>query len=75
MIQVRPGPLVSKSAVKKYPDSEARDLRVQLDHLYKELERKDVRNEKLTKEMVQMRTAMSNQEVIYIKYNPFLYYI
>ena len=64
MIQVKPSALLSKSATKKFADSETRDLKLQLDQLHKELERKEIRNEKLAKEMIQLRTVISNQEVI-----------
>ena len=43
--------------------AETRDLKGLIDNLRKELERKDSRNDKLSKDMVSLRTTLSNHEV------------
>lgn len=43
--------------------AEIRDLKALIDNLRRELERKDSRNDKLSKDMVSLRTALANQEV------------
>jgi predicted RNase H-like nuclease (RuvC/YqgF family) len=57
----KPGPLRS-SAVRR-SEGETRDLRSVCDHLEKELERKDQRNDNLSKELLSLRASFANQQV------------
>lgn len=57
----KPGPL--RSSVVRRSDGETRDLRSVCDHLEKELERKDQRNDNLSKELLSLRASFANQQV------------
>jgi len=62
-VPIKPSALASKSP-KRFADTESRDLRELCDQLYKELERKDGRNDKLSREVISLRTTIANQEVL-----------
>jgi hypothetical protein len=76
-LQVKPGALVTRAArsgsVSRQPArpetnqnleaTELRDFRSIIDNLRKDVERKDSRNDKLSKDMVSLRTIVANQEV------------
>ncbi len=54
-------------STRKAPDADGKEkisLQRELELLHRELERKDARNDKLTKELVETRTVFANQEVI-----------
>lgn len=56
-------PYISKASEASKIDAGGRDLKVQCEKLHKELERKEARNEKLTREVQQIRASFSNHEV------------
>ena len=53
----------SKASDSSKLDTESRDLKSQCDQLRKELERKDSRNEKMTKELQAVRSAHADLQV------------
>lgn len=57
----KPGPL--RSSVVRRSEGETRDLRSVCDNLEKELERKDQRNDNLSKELLSLRASFANQQV------------
>jgi hypothetical protein len=63
----RPGPY--RESITKRGDGDPRDLKATCDHLLKELERRDIRNENLTKELQTFRASVSTQQVIKFKFN------
>lgn len=54
----------SKMSESNKVDTESRDLRSQCDQLRKELERKDLRNQKTSKEMQQVRSSFADLQVL-----------
>lgn len=55
----------SKMSESNKLDTESRDLKSQCDQLRKELERKDLRNQKTSKEMQQVRSSFADLQVIF----------
>lgn len=55
----------SKMSDSNKVDTESRDLRSQCDQLRKELERKDLRNQKTSKEMQQVRSSFADLQVLH----------
>jgi hypothetical protein len=53
----------SKASDSTKTNPEIRDLKLYCDQLYKEIERKDGRNDTLTKEMQSLRIVVSNLQV------------
>ena len=60
LLHIKSSAYVSK---KTYDDTETRDLKSLVDNLRKELERKENRNNNLSKDVISLRTTASNQEV------------
>lgn len=71
-VSYRGGAFHSKSSDSSKVDADSRDLKAQCDQLHKELERKDARNEKMTKEMHQVRSSYANLQVTISTYEPYL---
>jgi hypothetical protein len=57
----KPGPL--RSSVVRRNDGESRDLRSICDNLERELERRDQRNDNLSRELLSLRATLANQQV------------
>lgn len=57
----KPGPL--RSSVVRRSDGESRDLRSICDNLERELERRDQRNDNLSRELLSLRATLANQQV------------
>jgi hypothetical protein len=64
LINIKPSAYTSKASESTKTNPEIRDLKLYCDQLYKEIERKDARNDTLTKEMQTLRTVVSNHQVI-----------
>ena len=59
----KPGPY-KNSIVRRTDGVESRDLRAVCDNLEKELDRKDSRNDNLSRELLTLRESYANQQVI-----------
>lgn len=57
----KPGPLRSSTAHRS--DGESRDLRSVCENLEKGLERRDLRNDNMSRELMSLREALANQQV------------
>lgn len=58
----KPGPY-KNSVVRRADGPESRDLRAVCDNLEKELDRKDSRNDNLSRELFSLRASYANQQV------------
>ena len=59
----KPGPY-KNSVVRRTDGVESRDLRAVCDNLEKELDRKESRNDNLSRELLLLRESYANQQVI-----------
>ena len=57
----KPGPL--RSATAHRSDGQSRDLRSVCENLEKGLERRDLRNDNMSRELTSLREALANQQV------------
>lgn len=66
----KPGPY-KNSFVRRIDGPESRDLRAVCDNLEKELDRKDSRNDNLSRELFSLRASYANQQVkVYFDVHP-----
>lgn len=72
-VSVKAGHLTSKSADANKVNADVRDLKLYCDQLYKEIERKDARNDAVTKEMQVLRTSNANLQVCELSYRLMTY--
>lgn len=63
IVSVKAGAYTTKASHSTKMNSELRELKLYCDQLYKEIERKDSRNDALMKELQAIRVANSNTEV------------